>query len=276
METNKIWNESNEVTLKEHIDDKSVDVILTSPFYNTNTKAGKTRTLDNTQVKEGQYAYVRYDVFVDTMSNEEYIDYTLRLFEGFDRVLKDKGVVLYNISYGGENPYVMFDTVNEICKKSNFMFGDIIVWKKKSALPNTVSPNKLTRIWEFVFVFCKKGHYNDYHMNKEVLSERPNGQKQYTVYYNWIEADNNDEPCPYNKATFSTELCYKLLNMYAPKNAVVYDPFMGSGTTALACKNMGLSYIGSELSKNQVEWAENRLMTGKGHMNENCDRNALF
>ena len=170
----------------------------------------------------------------------------------------------------------MFDTVNEICKKSNFMFGDIIVWKKKSALPNTVSPNKLTRIWEFVFVFCKKGHYNDYYMNKEVLSERPNGQKQYTVYYNWIEAENNDEPCPYNKATFSTELCYKLLNMYAPKNAVVYDPFMGSGTTALACKNMGLSYIGSELSKNQVEWAENRLMTGKGHTNENYDSKALF
>jgi DNA modification methylase len=34
---------------------------------------------------------------------------------------------------------------------------------------------------------------------------------------------------------------------------------MGSGTTAVACKELGLSYIGSEISENQVKWAENRL-----------------
>ena len=213
MEINKIYNESNLETIKK-MNENSVDVILTSPFYNTNAKAGKTRTLNNTKVKEGQYNYVRYDVFVDTMTNNEYIDYTLQLFSGFNKILKDNGVVLYNINYGGENPYVMFDTVNEICKKSNFMFADIIVWKKKTALPNTVSPNKLTRIWEFVFVFCKKDHYSDFYMNKEVLSERPNGQKQYTVFYNYIEAKNNDESCPYNKATYSTDLCKQLLTMY--------------------------------------------------------------
>lgn len=102
------------------------------------------------------------------------------------------------------------------------------------------------------------------------------GQNIYENIFNFVVANNNDEVCPYNKATYSTDLCYKLLNMYAPQNAVVYDPFMGSGTTALACKNMDLNYIGSELSKNQVEWAENRLMTGKGHINETHDDNALF
>ena len=34
---------------------------------------------------------------------------------------------------------------------------------------------------------------------------------------------------------------------------------MGSGTTAVACKELGLNYIGSEISKNQCEWAEKRL-----------------
>ena len=43
MELNKIWNESNEITMKEHIDEKSIDVILTSPFYNTNKKQEKIR-----------------------------------------------------------------------------------------------------------------------------------------------------------------------------------------------------------------------------------------
>jgi DNA modification methylase len=54
-------------------------------------------------------------------------------------------------------------------------------------------------------------------------------------------------------------LVKKLLEIYAPKNAVVYDPFMGSGTTAVACKEMGLHWIGSEISKNQCEWADKRL-----------------
>ena len=37
---------------------------------------------------------------------------------------------------------------------------------------------------------------------------------------------------------------------------------MGSGTTALACKMMGLNYIGSEISKNQVQWANERISKG--------------
>lgn len=74
-----------------------------------------------------------------------------------------------------------------------------------------------------------------------------------------IEAKNNDEVCPYNKATYSSDLCTKLLKIYAPKGALVYDPFMGSGTTAVACEKMELMSRGSEISKNQCEWAINRL-----------------
>ena len=43
MELNKIWNESNEITMKEHIDEKSIDVILTSPPYN-NSRDNDDRT----------------------------------------------------------------------------------------------------------------------------------------------------------------------------------------------------------------------------------------
>lgn len=100
-------------------------------------------------------------------------------------------------------------------------------------------------------------------MNKDVVSVRPNGQKMFSVVYNYIEAKNNDGSCKLNKATYSTELCEKLLNIYAPlsnKNkCIVYDPFMGTGTTACACKNLGISFIGSELSKEQVSYAFNRI-----------------
>ena len=44
---------------------EKVDLILTSPPYGTNIKAGKTRTLNNTKVKQNKYPYARYDIFVD-------------------------------------------------------------------------------------------------------------------------------------------------------------------------------------------------------------------
>ena len=75
-----------------------------------------------------------------------------------------------------------------------------------------------------------------------------------------IESKNNDEVCPLNQATYSSDLCMKLLNIYASKDYLVYDPFMGTGTTAVACKQLGMNYIGSEISAQQCEWATSRLM----------------
>lgn len=43
---------------------------------------------------------------------------------------------------------------------------------------------------------------------------------------------------------------------------IVYDPFMGSGSTAVACQNLGINFIGSEISKEYCEIAESRLAQG--------------
>lgn len=254
-----IRNESCLETMR-NLPPKSVDIVLTSPFYNTNKKAGADRTLENTTVRNGQYNYVRYDTHVDNMTDEEYCDFTVELFEGFDRVLAKDGSVLYNICYGAENTVGMFMAVNAIITRTVFTVADVIVWKKRAALPNSTSHNRLTRIWEFVFVFCRKDEMKTFRCNKQVKSLRKTGQKAYENVFNLIEADNNDEVCPFNKATFSTDLCKQLLQIYAVGEKVtVYDPFMGSGTTAVACKEMGFDCYGSEISEKQVEWAKNRL-----------------
>ena len=91
------------------------------------------------------------------------------------------------------------------------------------------------------------------------MSYRKTGQASYGNIFNFIEAKNNDGSCPYNKATYSSDLCKQLLNIDGCKDGIVYDPFMGTGTTAVACKELSINYIGSEISKNQCEWAENRL-----------------
>jgi DNA modification methylase len=237
-----------------------VDVVLTSPFYNTNKKAGKNRTLENTNVRDGQYDYVRYDTHIDNMTDEEYSDFTRRLFIAFDRIIAPNGCVLYNLNYGAENTEGMFKAVNAIITQTEFTIADVIVWKKSNAFPNSTSSNRLTRIWEFVFVLCRKAEMKTFTMNKQVKSYRKTGQPAYENITNLIEAKNNDGACPLNKATYSSELCEKLLSLYAKDGATIYDPFMGSGTTAVACARMGLNCIGSEISKAQCEYAESRLV----------------
>lgn len=255
----EIYNEDCFNTMEE-MPIGQIDIVLTSPFYNTNKKAGSSRTLVNTSVKEGQYSHVRYDTHVDNMTNEEYCDFTVRLFTEFDRILNLNGVVLYNINYGAENTEGMFRAVNSILTQTPFTLADVIVWKKPTALPNNCSPNRLTRLWEFVFVFCRKAEQKTFNCNKKIKSYRQTGQASYENVYNFIEAKNNDGPCPLNKATYSTELCDKLLDLYAVRpDTWVYDPFMGSGTTAAACARRGFNCLGSEISAAQVEYAKKRI-----------------
>lgn len=240
-------------------EDVKCDLILTSPPYNTGRVSSSQKWRNEYQGK--------YDIHVDNMTQEEYIKWTLRLFKYFDQILCKDGVILYNMSYGSDNTInlasigLMWLVIAEIIKESNFIVVDRIIWKKKSALPNNTSDNKLTRIVEDIFVICRKSEIKTFKANKKVISvrkDRPT-QKYYENIFNYIEAKNNDGTCPYNKATYSSDLCKKLLNIYCPKNGVVYDPFMGSGTTAVACKELNIKYIGSELSKSQCEWADDRI-----------------
>ena len=237
-----------------------VDLVMTSPPYNTNKKAGKTRTLNTTSVKEGQYNYVRYDSFIDNFDEVGgYVNWSRNLFINMEKILNKNGVILYNMSYGSENTTDMFLVVADIIQNTNLTIQDCIVWKKSNALPNTCSSNKLTRIVEYVFVFCRKGEEKTFNSNKKVVSTRESGQKMYENIYNFIEAKNNDGSNNLNKATYSTDLCKKLLSIYAKEGSTVYDPFMGTGTTAIACEELGFNCVGSELSDAQVEYSKNRL-----------------
>lgn len=253
---NAIYNENCNETMNK-MDNKSCDVILTSPPYNTGRNSNSERSRSNYEA--------RYDVHLDNMTADEYLNWTVDLFNSFNRILNDNGVILYNLSYGSDTNHksavgLMWLVIAEIIRKTDFTVADRIIWKKKSALPNNVSSNKLTRICEDIFVFVRKNELNTFNCNKQVKSVSSKGQKFYEVLYNFIEAPNNDGSCDLNKATYSSDLYRKLLNMYAVyEDTVVYDPFMGTGTTAVACKEMGFTYIGSELSKKQCEYAEKRI-----------------
>lgn len=243
LELNKIYCESNLETMAR-MPNGYVDIILTSPPYNIIRPNSTDRG---------------YDLYKDGIENDDYIKWTLDMFKEFNRTLSKNGIVLYNMSYGTENTILMSLLIADLIRKSDFTLADIIVWKKKSATPNNVSHNKLTRIVEYVYVFCRKDEFYTFNCNKKALSKRNTGQNIYENVFNFITADNNDNSTDLNKATFSTEFVRKLLSIYAKKDSVVYDPFMGTGTTAVACVIDKHKYIGSEISQKQVNYANKRL-----------------
>lgn len=257
----KIFNEDCFKTMERFVTENvKVNIILSSPPYNTGRSSVSEKLRKNYEV--------RYDVHFDMKTKEEYIDWTINLFNNFDKILHKNGVILWNVSYGSDNAVnnegigLVWLVIAEIIRKTSFITADRIIWKKKSALPNNTSSNKLTRIVEDIFVFCRKNEYETFQCNKGISSiSKITGQTYYNSIFNYIEAPNNDGPNDLNKATYSSELCEKLLSMYAFENNVVYDPFMGTGTTAVACKKLGFDCYGSEISKKQVEYANERLLS---------------
>jgi DNA modification methylase len=247
-----IYNESMFDTVGRKLIQNSIDLVITSPPYNT-SRSGASDSYSS-----------RYDMFEDSKDDSEYIDWSVSVFDAYDKVLKRNGCVLYNISYSSEKPHLMWLVVSNIIERTNFTTADCIIWKKKSALPNNVSSNKLTRIVEYVFVFARKSEIRSFYANKRVMSKNERtGQNFYENVYNYISAKNNDESTPLNKATFSSDLVCKLIDMYAPKGGLIYDSFMGTGTTAVACIKRDMSYVGSEISAGQCEYAEGRVMNAR-------------
>lgn len=227
-----------------------INLVLTSPPYNMTKRPG------------GDADSGRYDEYEDWKEADEYLDWSVDLFNHFDDFIVKDGVVLYNFSYSIENPTFPYQLVAEITSRTNFVLADTIIWKKKSSIPYPASPNRLQRIFEFVFVFVRDSEMNTFTTNKQVSKVGKNGQKYYTPVMNFIEAKNNDGATKdINQATFSTDLVTQLLATYAKpeKSFMVFDPFMGTGTTAKGCVEYGCSYIGTEISKAQCEYAENRL-----------------
>lgn len=197
---------------------------------------------------------------IDDLSEEEYLERRCLEFIEFSRILKDKGVICYNISYSKENPILPILLVSKIHNKTDLTLADIICWKKPNAIPFQTSPTKLSRITELIYIFVKKSELHTFQTNKQVskINEKT-GQRFYKNYTNFIEAANNDGYISQLKASYSQELCSKLINIYFPENSVIYDPFIGIGTTALSCISNNCFYIGSEIIKEHYDIAIKRI-----------------
>lgn len=245
IELNSLNNERNFETTQKMSDD-FVNGIITSPPYNIG-KNPNHRRLD-------QEDYNLYLGDVDNLTKEEYLDIRVNEFCEFDRVLKQEGVICYNMSYSKESPSLPFRLIDRLEDETNLILADVLYWKKQKSQPFQTSSNKLSRLVEPIFIIVHKDFLHTFQANKEVskINERT-GQKFYKNYYNIIEAKNNDGVKTKLKATFSTDLVEKIMNIYFPEGSIIYDPFMGIGTTAKACVLNNRKFVGSELVREFFE-----------------------
>jgi site-specific DNA-methyltransferase (adenine-specific) len=243
---NQIFNEINIVTMKK-MSDEFVDGIICSPPYNISSK------------RKDVYYNTGYSD-IDNLTSDEYLKVRINEFKEFSRILKKRGVICYNLSYIHENPILPNLLVAKVHEETDLTLADVVYWKKTHSIPFQTSPNKLSRIVEPIYIFVHKEHLFDFKANKEVSKINPKtNQSFYKKYDNFVEAKNNDGVKSTLKAVYSTELVTKLINIYFPKGSLVYDPFMGSGTTALGCIQEGLNYIGSELKEEHYLTSLKRL-----------------
>ena len=243
LDTNKIYCGDTVETMKK-IKSESVDLVLTSPPY-----------LASIRQDNHKYPGAK-DQIRDNQSVKDYLEWIVENFKQYERILKDDGVLAFNFSYTTFNPSLPYDLINEVFTNTGFRIYDTVAWKKKSAMPVSGHPNRLTRIVEMVYIFAKTPKFS---ANKTVSSISKTGQKYYNNYYNFIEARNNDGKVEGHEATFSTELASYFIDLYSKNGDVVLDNFSGTGTTAYAAHKMGRQYIGIDLVEKYCEHARQRI-----------------
>ncbi|MCI0501759.1 MAG: hypothetical protein L0Y61_08465, partial [Epsilonproteobacteria bacterium] len=113
MILNKIYNENCIITMQK-LSNSSVDGIITSPPYNINTE------------RSDMYYKNGYSE-IDNLTESEYLKIRVAEFNEFSRIVRDKGVICYNISYAKENPVLPTLLISKVHNETDLTVADIIV-----------------------------------------------------------------------------------------------------------------------------------------------------
>lgn len=238
MEINKIYNESCLDTLKR-IPDNSIDLVITSPPYNMNLRIRNGEYCSRQIVKEFS---TKYEGFDDNLPIDEYYKFHLSILK---ELIRTSNIIFYNIQIVTGSKRAIFKIIGEL---SDYL-KDIIVWDKGYAQPAMAS-NVLNRRTELVLVFDAK---NAISRQFEVA----NFQRG-TLDDIW-EIKRGKKVVDGHSAVFPEELVKTIIENFSNEGNLVYDPFMGTGTTAIVAKKLNRNYLGSELTEKYFKVINERL-----------------
>ncbi len=262
---NQVLEGDCELILKQ-IPDESIDLIFTSPPY--------------AQQRKGTYGGIGAD---------EYVTWFLPKAMELKRVLKRRGTFLLNIKepvISGERHRYVIDLILAL-KQQGWLWTEEFIWHKKNSFPGKW-PNRFRDAWERVLQFNKQKSFRMYQDSVKVkigdwaqprlknLSKADKRRDMSRVgsgfgknVSNWV---GKRKVYPTNvlqlatvsanmnhSAVFPEELPKWYINLFTKENDLVLDPFLGSGTTAVAALALDRTYVGIEKKRKYCKIARKRI-----------------
>lgn len=248
-------------------EEQKIDVIVTSPPYNIGKK------------------YLKYN---DNISREEYLKWMEKIAHNIYNIMDDSTSFFLNIGSISNDQWISFDVANIFRKKLKLQ--NMIHWIKSITIKESLNKSEISvghftpisskrfvnNMHEFIFHFSKNGNVRLDRLSigvnyKDTYNiKRWKGKKQKRCRGNtWYIPYQTIQKSSLHPAYFPIELpekCIKLHGLF--DKMVILDPFMGSGTTAVACKKLGRNYIGFEISKEYCDIAEKRIANTKIAVNK--------
>ena len=223
LELNKVYNMD---FLNNDLEDESIDLIITDPPYKTIT-GGDSDGINSKRPKgmlDGNRKLFKYQKLeIKSWMSELY------------RVLKNS-----SHCYIFTNALNMKEMLNE-SEKAGFKLHNILVWEKNNCTPSQYYMKNCEYI-----LFLRKG-------KAKYINEIGNSKT--------VHKFNNIIGKKLHPCEKPIDLLKMYINNSSNQNDVVLDPFMGSGSTLVACKELNRNYIGYEIDKQYFDIAQKRIDT---------------
>src|SRR5260370_1188225 len=223
------------IDVMQHIPDNSVDLVVTSPPYNLKNstgngmKDGRGGKWANAALQKG------YSHHSDAPPHDEYVKWQRKCLKQMMRVLTDEGAIFYNHKWRVQAG--LLQDRQDIVK--DFPVRQIIIWRRSGGI--NFNRGYFLPTYEVIYLIAKP---------KFTLAPKANA---YGDVWEFTQEMKNEHP-----AAFPVDLIVRIIS--STNAQVILDPFMGSGTTAVAAKQLQRAYIGIEISPQYCEMARERLL----------------
>jgi len=226
----------NSLQVMKEIPNNSIDLIVTSPPYNIrNTSGGGMSTIGTKNSKWPVAALSEgYSNHTDNMPHDEYVQWQRDCLTEMFRIIPDDGAIFYNHKWRVQNG--LLQDRSDIVE--GFPVRQIIIWRRRGGI--NFNDNYFLPTFEVIYMICKP----KFKLSKKACSRGD--------VWDIGQELSNEHPAP-----FPVELPERIISSTNAKT--ILDPFMGSGTTALAAKKLHRDFVGIELSPKYVKMAEKRI-----------------
>jgi len=131
-----------------------------------------------------------------------------------------------------------------------------IIWHKPNAMPESVK-DRFTTDYEKLFFFVKNKKYYFKQQKEPMITDYPSTDFMRNKRSVWSISTRNYSGLHF--AVYPEELIETPIKAGCPKDGIVLDPFMGSGTTGVVAKKLGRNWIGIEINPEYVSMAQKRI-----------------